>query len=151
MCRNDARLLDEFPQRGEVFGRDYFLRRNMEAKTVDGLGAILFIPLGALMFLPALVLEYGLRRDGKLPKDGAPVSARKFTLFAGLVGYLYFFGFVISPWLCKILPGMVVALIWVLSAGALGNLILRYFQQKPRKTVDATDASRPDGPPERDV
>ncbi|MGA3285383.1 MAG: hypothetical protein ABSD57_13110 [Verrucomicrobiota bacterium] len=131
---------------GHEFGRDSFRKRNLQVKMVSAMVAILFIPLGALMFFPAVILEYCLHRDGKLPKDGTPVSARKFTLFAGLVGYLYFFGFVISPWLCKILPGMVVALIWVLSAGALGNLILRHFKQKPRKPVDTTDASRPDGP-----
>jgi len=133
---------------GQVFGRDYFLRRNMEAKAADGLCAILFIPLGTLMFLPALALEYGLRRDGKLPKDGAPVSARKFTLAAGLLGYLYIFGFAISPWLSKMLPNMVVILVWLFSGAGLIKAILWYFEPKRRKSADANDASRPVGPPE---
>ena len=118
---------------GRSFGRSYFMNRNMRTRIPAALCAVLFIPLGALMFLPALLLEYCLRRGDKLPRDGSPVSARQFTLAAGLVGYLYFFGFVITPWLTKILPGIVVALIWVLSAGALCNLILRHFQQKPRQ------------------
>ena len=117
---------------GNEFGRDYFRKRNLEYKSVCAVVAILFLPLGALMLLPALVLEYGLRRDGKLPKDGSPVSARKFTLIAGLLVYLYVFGFVIGPWLTRWLPPSLVPLIWVLSAAVLVNLILRLFRPKSR-------------------
>jgi hypothetical protein len=131
---------------GHEYGRSYFRKRNLEYKTVCAMAAILFIPLGGLMFFPAVILEYGLRRDGKVPGGGAPVSARKFTLFAGLVGYLFIFGFFVSPWLTRILPGMVVALVWVVSAGLLGNLILWYFRPKRPEMIDITNHLRPNHP-----
>lgn len=142
---------------GQEFGRDYFRKRNLEYKAICAMAAIVFIPLGALMFLPAVILEYGLRRDGKLPRDGAPVSARKFTLYAGLLGYLFFFSLVIWPWLGARLPGIVMVLIWVLSAAAVGNLILWYFRPKRPKRSEIIDITNrlplnhPLGPGPRDT
>ena len=133
---------------GHEFGRDYFRKRNLEIKAIAAFAAIVYIPLGALMFLPALALEYGLRRHGKLPLDGAPVSARKFTFYTGLMGYLFFFGLVISPRLGARLPGLVVALVWVLSAAVLGNLILWYFRPKRPEIIDITNRLRPNHPPD---
>lgn len=133
---------------GHEFGRDYFRKRNLEVKAIGAFAAIVYIPLGALMFFPALILEYCLRRGDKLPKDGTPVSARKFTFYTGLVGYLFFFGLVISPRLGARLPGLVVALVWVLSAAALGNLILWYFRPKRPEIIDITNRLRPNHPPD---
>jgi len=139
---------------GQEFGRDYFRKRNLEIKAVAAFAAIVYIPVGALLLLPALAVEYRLRRTGKSPWGGASVSARKFTFYAGLPVYLFFFGLVISPWLGARLPGLVVALIWVLSAAALGNLILRCFRPKRPEIIDITNRlplNHPLGPGPRDT
>ena len=121
---------------GHEFGRAYFRRLHLEAKSVSAVAALLFVPLGGMMFFCALALECALRRQRALPGGGGPVSARKFSLFAGLIGYLYIFGFFISPLLSRILPRMIVALIWVVTAGLLARLILWYFRPKPGKPAD---------------
>ncbi len=142
---------------GQEFGRDYFRKSNLELKPIAAFAAIVYAPLGTLMILPALVLEYRLRRHGRLPLDGASVSARKFTFYAGLAVYLFLFGLVICPWLDARLPGIVVALVWVLSAAALGNLILWCFRPKRSKRSELMDITNrlplnhPPGPGPRDT
>ena len=139
---------------GHEFGRDYFRKSNLEFKPFAAFAAIVYAPLGALIILSALAAEYSLRRTGKSPWGGASVSARKFTFYAGLAVYLFLFGLVISPWLGARLPGIVVALIWVLSAAALGNLILRCFRPKRPGIIDITNRlplNHPLGPGPRDT
>jgi hypothetical protein len=46
---------------------------------------------------------------------------------------MYFFGAVIGPWLGKYVPGMVVVFVWVISAAALGNAVLWYFEKRRRE------------------
>jgi hypothetical protein len=134
---------------GNDFGRPYFQKLNMEVKSVSGAVAIFFIPLGAFAFLPALAMEYRLRRGAKLPGTSAPVSARKFTLFGSLVGYVFVFGLIIGPWLSAKLPPMIVGLIWIVSGGALATLILRYFQRKSNKPGESVEQSRAGGSPQQ--
>jgi hypothetical protein len=109
------------------------MEMNLEPRFVAGACGIVFLSAGIFFLWLALSAEHSLRK-GEARDESGPmfVSARKFTLIAGLVGYLYFFGFVLTPWLCKILPGILVVLIWVTTAGALGNAILRFFHKKPR-------------------
>jgi len=109
------------------------MEMNLEPRFVAGTCGVIFFSAGAFFLWLALCAELSLRK-GEAPDQSGPmfVSARKFTLIAGLAGYLYFFGFVLTPWLCKILPGIAVGLIWVTTAGALSNAILRFFQKKPR-------------------
>jgi hypothetical protein len=106
---------------------------NLEPRSVARVCGFVFLSAGVFFLWLALWAERSLRK-GELRDESCPmfVSARQFALFAGLVGYLYFFGFVLTPWLRKILPGIVIVLIWVTTAGALSNVILRFFQKKPR-------------------
>ena len=107
------------------------MEMNLEPRTVAGVCG--FLSAGAFFLWLALCAEQSLRKGEVRDKSGPMfVSARQFRLGAGLVGYLYLFGFVFAPWLCKILPGTVIGLIWVTTAGALGSAILRFFQRKPR-------------------
>ena len=110
-----------------------FMEMNLEPRAVARDCGLVFLLAGAFFLFLALCAEHSLRK-GEVRDQSGPifVSARKFTLIAGLVGYLYLFGFVLTPWLCKILPSTVVGLIWVTTAGALCNAILRFFQKKPR-------------------
>jgi hypothetical protein len=109
------------------------MEMNLEPRSIAGVCGFAFLSAGAFFLWLALCAEHSLRK-GELRDASGPmfVSARKFTLIAGLLGYLYLFGFLLSPWLCKILPGIIVVFIWVTTAGALANGILRFFQKKPR-------------------
>jgi hypothetical protein len=109
------------------------MHMNLEPRSVAGVCAIVFLSTGTLFLWLALLAERGLRgyQGARDEKDPAFVSARKFTLVAGVIGYLYLFGFVISPWLCRFLPGIAVALVWVVTVAALWDAILRFFQRRP--------------------
>lgn len=109
------------------------MEMNLEPRSVAGVCGFVFLSAGAFFLLLALWAEHSLRKaKERQENDPMFVSARQFTLIAGLVGYLCLFGFVLTPWLCKILPGIAVVLIWVASAGALCSAILRFFQKRPR-------------------
>jgi hypothetical protein len=124
------------PGRGESHALRLSLnlsQMNLEPRSVAGVCALVFLSTGAFFLFLALVAERSLRKSPDYSgNDKMFVSARKFTLAAGLLGYLYLFGFVISPWLCKALPGFVVCLVWVVSAGVLCSGILRAFKPKRR-------------------
>jgi hypothetical protein len=107
------------------------MEMNLEPRSVAGVCGFVFLSAGALFLSLALCAEHSLRKR-EVPDESGPmfVSARKFTLIGGLVGYLYLFGFVLTPWLCKILPGIVILLMWITTAGALANAILRFFRKK---------------------
>jgi hypothetical protein len=109
------------------------MHMNLEPRSVAGACAIVFLSTGTLFLWLALLAERGLRsyQGPRDEKDPAFVSARKFTLVAGVLGYLYLFGFAIGPWLYRFLPGIVVALIWVVTVGVLWDAILRFFQRRP--------------------
>lgn len=109
------------------------MEMNLEPRSVAGICGFVFLSAAAFFLGLSLCAEQSLRK-GELRDKSGPMfaSARQFTLIAGLVGYLYLFGFVLSPWLCKILPGIVVVFIWVITAGALCSAILRFFEKKPR-------------------
>jgi len=108
---------------------------NLEPRSIAGICALVFLFTGALFLGLGICAEIGLRNspESHRTNDKMFVNARKFALVAGLVGYLYLFGFVISPWLCKALPGFVVCLVWVTTAGALCSVILRVFKTKGRR------------------
>ena len=109
------------------------MEMNLEPRSVAGVCGFVFLSAGAFFLWLALCAEHSLHKSETRDESGPMfVSARQFTLAASLVGYLYLFGFVLTPWLCKILPGIVVVLIWVTTAGALSSAILRFFQKKPR-------------------
>jgi hypothetical protein len=116
---------------------------NLEPRSVAGAGSMVFLSTWTLFLWLALLAERRLRsgQGAREEKDPAFVSAREFSLTAGLVGYLGLFGFVISPWLCRFLPGTVVGLIWVATAGALCGAILRFFQKRPRAGQTSIDES----------
>ena len=108
------------------------MEMNLEPRSVAGLCGLILLSAGVLFLSLGLCAEHSLRK-GEVRDAIGPmfVSARRFTLIAGLMGYLYLFVFVLSPWLCKLVPGIVVLLIWVSTAGALCSAILRFFQKKP--------------------
>jgi hypothetical protein len=109
------------------------MEMNLHPRSVASVCGLVFLSVGAFFLSLALLAEHSLRKSQELDESGPMfVSARQFTLVAGLVGYLYLFGFVLTPLLCKILPGIVVVLIWVATAAALSSAILRFFQKKPR-------------------
>jgi hypothetical protein len=101
----------------------------LEPKTVAGTCALVFAATSAFFLWLGITAELGLRKNNSSSDALVFVSARKFALIAGLVGYLYVFGFLIAPWLSN-LPGPLVALIWVISAGALCQGILWFFRKK---------------------
>jgi hypothetical protein len=109
------------------------MEMNLEPRSVAGVCGSVFLAAGAFFLSLALCAEHALRK-GEVTDESGPmfVSARQFTWTAGLVEYLCLFGFLLTPLLCRILPGIVVVLIWVTTAGALCNVILRFFQKKPR-------------------
>jgi hypothetical protein len=106
------------------------MEMNLEPRAVARDCAFVFLAAGAFFLWLALCAEHCLRK-GEVPDENVPmfVSARQFTVFASLIGYLYFFGLVLMPWLCKIFPGIVVGLIWLITAWALFKGILRFFQK----------------------
>ena len=106
---------------------------NLEPRAIAGVCAIVFLLTGTLFLTLGICAELGLRNSPQpqLTNANMFVSARQFTFAAGLIGYLYLFGFVISPWLYKALPGFVVGLIWVTTSGVLCAAILRFFRRKP--------------------
>ena len=107
---------------------------NLAPRTVAGVCAAVFIAAAALFLWIAVSAELGLRRKRDEIGESYPafVSAKKFTLVASLIGYLYFYGAVIGPWLARFVPGVVVGLIWIFSAAALGNAVLWYFEKRRR-------------------
>jgi len=128
------------PAQGEPHGWQLRLDlsgRILEPKAVAGVCAIVFASTGAFFLLLAFLAERSLRKNN-VPREDSPmfVSARQFTLLAGMVGSLYLFGFLVAPWLLRILPGPVVGLIWLVTAAVLCNGILRFFRKKPHRQKD---------------
>jgi hypothetical protein len=88
------------------------MEMNLEPQSVAGVCGFVFLSTGGLFLWLALSAERSLRKSKERDESGPMfVSARQFVLVASLVAYLCLFGFVISPWLCKILPGMAVVVI----------------------------------------
>lgn len=109
------------------------MEMNLEPRSVAGVCGFVFLSAGTFFLWLGLSAEHSLRKSNELDETGPMfVSARWFALVAGLVGYLCLFGFVLTPWLCKMLPGVVVVIIWVTTAGVLGRAILRLFERRPR-------------------
>ena len=105
---------------------------NLEPRAVAGTCAIVFLLSGAFFLTLGICGELELRKqEAGFSDPRLFVSARKFSLVAGLVGWLCIFFFVITPWLCKVLPNFVVGFIWVITAGVLWSAILRFFRRKP--------------------
>lgn len=116
---------------GTVVGRDFFRKRNLEEKSIDAFCALLFLPFGVCFLIGFWAGQRAVRTGAKLPPDAVRlISVRKLTLIGFLAGYLIVFGGWLGPWLMKFLPGWSVGLIWVLSAGLIGNYIVRYFQKR---------------------
>ena len=111
---------------------------NLQPRSIAGVCAVVFLATGALFFSLGLLAERTLRMCPEAPDENSAafVSARKFTIAASLISYLYLFGFVVGPWLSKFLPGIAVAFIWVATAGALCSVILRFAFRKGRGEVN---------------
>ncbi len=74
------------------------MEMNLEPRSVAGVCGFVFVSAGAFFLWLALSAEHSLRKSKELDENGPMfVSARRFILVAGLVGYLYFFGFVLTP------------------------------------------------------
>jgi len=105
---------------------------HLEPRAIAGVCAIVFLLTGAFFLTLGICGELELRKqEAGFSDPRLFVSARQFTFAAGLIGYLYLFGFVISPWLFKVLPDFVVGLIYVTTSGVLCSAILRFFKRKP--------------------
>jgi len=111
----------------------------LEPKAVAGTCALVFAATSAFFLWLGIMAELSQRKNNSSNDDVLVfVSARKFALIAGLVGYLYVFGFLIAPWLSN-LPGPLVAFIWVISAGALCQGILWFFRKKQERLKEGTN------------
>lgn len=124
---------------GSWFGLN-LMEMNLEPRHVAGTVAIVALAVAALFLWLAVSAELALRKSKEDhefdPVQAHPslfVSARKFTIVAVLVGYMFFFGIVLSAPLRRALPGMVVGFLYVASGGALCWTTLWLFRGGPAK------------------
>ena len=114
---------------GTISEREFFVSRNLEVKTLTGFCAIVFVPCGLYMLVCFWAAERSLRK-GTFP-DSLQIllPARKLVLVTALFGYLFFYGLVLVPLLGKIVPSWLLGLFWILSAGILGNSLVRFLKK----------------------
>jgi hypothetical protein len=122
---------------GQIAEQAYFSSRNLEMKGLLGFCALFCLPSALIGFAAFFEAERALRK-GALPKDmRVLIRTRKLVLVAALFGYLFFYGLVLVPLLGKALPIWALGLIWVISGGLLGNLLvarLKKWRVKPRQS-----------------
>jgi len=112
---------------GTISERDFFLSLNLEAKSWSGVGALFFVPSGLFLMLCFWLAEREMRKGTFSSELMILLPARKIVLLTALFGYLFFYGLVLAPLLGKSLPSWALALIWVLTCGLLGNLLVRFL------------------------
>lgn len=115
---------------GTISERRFFLSVNREIKMIYGFCALFCLPSGLLGLAAFLSVERALRRGEPLPESARfTLRARQIVLVTFLFGYLAFFWLALVPLLGKVVPFWVLGLIWVLSGGYLGNLLVGYLRK----------------------
>jgi hypothetical protein len=114
---------------GLILEREYFVSRNLEIKSIDALCAIMFLPFGVMFLVGFFAAEIALRKGTFPEKQRVLLRTRKLILVGFLFGYLGFYWFVLVPLLGKIMPGWSLPLVWVLSGGILGNLLVDFLKK----------------------
>src|SRR5262245_14787365 len=116
---------------GEILGRRYFDDYNIEAKTVGKhCGGFLGI-IGAGLLFCFFVSEKNRRAGVPMPQSLPAVRLRQAILLGSIIGYFIICMTVVFPLLSGKVSGLVLALIWVLGAGLMGNGIVAYFRKHP--------------------
>ena len=99
-----------------------------EKRSTSQMGAFLFSAIGAYVLIGYFVNDRNWKAGTLQEKDKIMVNLgnKKLHLAAVLIPYLYFYGFVIAPWLQKQfqLPGIALSFIWLISAAVLMRLVM---------------------------
>jgi len=122
---------------GQIAEQAFFSSRIVEMKGLLGFCALFCLPSALIGFAAFFAAERELRK-GTLSDDmRILIRTRKLVLVAALFGYLFFYGLVLVPVLGRFVPFWALGLIWVISGGLLGNLLvarLKKWRVKPRQT-----------------